>query len=505
MHLLNAFDSNVRKSPHKPCLRYAGASISYAQVQQRSLRAATALQSAGIGPGDRVALLCLNTPGFVYALLAAWRLGACVVPINHRLQPPEVDFILQHAQCKALVFDAELARIAAAVEHESQLLSTEGRVPGAADFDELVLQGPIGPLPEPPGDQAEAELLYTSGTTGRPKGCLHTQRSVLMAALTAALALSITREERTLIAMPIWHCSPLNNWLWGTLYMGGTVVLLRQYHPQTFLQTVQAEAISLYFGAPVSYFTPLQAIADFARYDLSSVRAWIYGGGPIGADMARQLTQAYRSDRFYQVYGMTETGPTGTTLYPAEQVERAGSIGRVALPGVDMRVVLDSGEDAGASQVGEIWLRADSMMSCYLHDPEASAACMAPGGWYRTGDLARLDEAGYLYIVDRLKDMVITGGQNVYSKEVEDQLSVHPAIADVAVVGRPHPQWGETVVAHVVLKPNAQASRAALQSYLTPRLAPYKIPREFVFTDQLPRNATGKLQKFLLRAAQAST
>ncbi len=293
-------------------------------------------------------------------------------------------------------------------------------------------------------------MLYTSGTTGRPKGCLLSHRAVTLAAITAALGLSITREERTLMAMPIWHSSPLNNWFGGTLYMGGTVVLLREYHPQHFLQAVQDEGVTLYFGAPVSYFAPLQMLPDFARYDLSSVRAWVYGGGPIGAEMARKLATAYRSDRFYQVYGMTETGPTGTTLYPEEQVERAGSIGRVALPGVDMRVVRDDGEDAGPGDTGEIWLRTGSVMDGYLHDAQATAAAFAPGGWYRTGDLARLDDAGYLFIVDRTKDMVITGGENVYSKEVEDAISAHPQVADVAVVGRPHPEWGETVIAHVV-------------------------------------------------------
>jgi feruloyl-CoA synthase len=307
------------------------------------------------------------------------------------------------------------------------------------------------------------------------------------------------------MAMPIWHSSPLNNWFGGTLYMGGTVVLLREYHPQHFLQAVQDEGVTLYFGAPVSYFAPLQMLPDFGRYDLSSVRAWVYGGGPIGADMAHKLASAYRSDRFYQVYGMTETGPTGTTLYPEEQVERAGSIGRVALPGVDMRVVRDDGGDAAPGDTGEIWLRTGSAMDGYLHDPEATAAAFAPGGWYRTGDLARLDDAGYLFIVDRTRDMVITGGENVYSKEVEDALSAHPEVADVAVVGRPHAEWGETVIAHVVPRGEAAPDAGALQQFLAGRLARYKIPREFVFATSLPRTPTGKLQKFLLRQQRSAT
>jgi feruloyl-CoA synthase len=500
MDLLSAFDTAARKTPHKPFLRYEGQSISYAQMQQRSHQAAAVLRGQSVGAGDRVALMCFNTPGFVEALLGAWRLGAAVVPVNHKLQAPEVQYIVRHSGARAVLFDAALAPVLEAVDHPAQRLSTEGAVPGVLDFDAARQAASTQPGREaPPAPDSIAEVLYTSGTTGQPKGCLHSHQGVALAAITAALGLSITREERTLIAMPIWHSSPLNNWFGATLYMGGTVVLLREYHPQHFLQTVQDEAVTLYFGAPVSYLAPLQRVPDFARYDLSSVRAWIYGGGPIGAEMARQLATAYRSDRFYQVYGMTETGPVGTTLYPEEQVERAGSIGRVALPGVDMRVVKADGQDAAPGETGEIWLRSGSTMVGYMNDAAATRAALAPGGWYQSGDLARLDEAGYLFIVDRMKDMIVTGGENVYSKEVEDALATHPGVADVAVVGRAHAEWGETVVARIVPRPGEMPTPEALTEYLSTRLARYKIPREFTLVDALPRTPTGKLQKYLLR------
>ncbi|WP_027014409.1 class I adenylate-forming enzyme family protein [Comamonas composti] len=502
MNLLDAFDSAARKTPAKDFLRYQGASISYAHMQQRSRRAAAVLQAQGVGPGDRVALMCFNTPGFVDALFGAWRLGAAVVPVNHKLQGPELQYILAHSKAKVLVFDAALAAVAAATSHDCRHLVTEsaGQPPaGVADWDALLASAPEI-QGQRPADEDIAQVLYTSGTTGKPKGCLLSHRAVTLSAMTAALGLSITREERTLMAMPIWHSSPLNNWFGGTLYMGGTVVLLREYHPQHFLQSVQDERVTLYFGAPVSFFAPLQMLPNFTDYDLSSVRAWVYGGGPIGAEQAKKLIATYRSDRFYQVYGMTETGPTGTTLYPEEQIERAGSIGRVCLPGVDMRVVCgDDERDARPGEIGEIWLRTDSAMQGYLDDDKATAAAFAPGGWYRTGDLVRLDDAGYLFIVDRSKDMVITGGENVYSKEVEDALSAHPDVADVAVVGKPHPEWGETVVAHVVLRNQAQLQAEDLQLFLADKLARYKIPREFVFATDLPRTPTGKLQKFMLR------
>ncbi|AJY41477.1 AMP-binding protein [Burkholderia humptydooensis] len=512
MNLIAALERAARATPDKPFLRDDGATITYRQMQQRSRRAADVLASFGIAPGERVAAMCLNTPAFFDLLLGAWRIGVVVVPVNHKLQAPEVDHILRHSASRAVLFDAALAPVLAKVEHGARRLVTEGEANGAAPFDRLVADatGLASGASGAPDDAALAEILYTSGTTGRPKGCMHSHHTVALAAATSALALSMTERERTLMAMPVWHASPLNNWFGGTLYVGGTVVLMREYHPLRFLQTVEAEQATLYFGAPVSYTLPLETIADFASFDLTSVRAWLYGGGPIGAALARRLMHAYRSEAFYQVYGMTETGPAGTVLYPFEQTMKAGSIGRQGTPGVDVRVVTASGDDARPNEIGEILLRADSMMLGYLDDPGATRAAFDDDGWYRSGDVARVDADGYLFVVDRIKDMIVTGGENVYSKEVEDVLTAHPAVSEAAVIGRAHPQWGETVVAHVVLRAPGGTSGAggaeaavdadALRAFCETRLAAYKIPREYVFAERLPRTPTGKLQKYLLRA-----
>lgn len=499
MNLLSAFDIHAKAFPDKPLLRFEGRTISYVEMQQRSRRAAGLLQAHGVGAGDRVALICFNTPGFVDALLGAWRLGATVVPVNHKLQAPEVQFILDHCQAKAVVFDAALAPVVARVSSSAVRLSTAGDVEGVEDFDhQLVKSPPLDGIT--PADESVAEILYTSGTTGKPKGCLHSHRSVTLAAMNAALVASISRSDRLLMAMPIWHSSPLNNWFGGTLYVGGSIVLLREYHPLHFLQTVQDERITVYFGAPVSYLAPLQMLPNFADFDLSSVKTWVYGGGPIGAETARKLAVAYKTDRFYQVYGMTESGPLGTTLYPEEQVAKAGSIGRGPTPGIAVRVMRDESHEARAGEIGEIWLNGDTLTLGYLDDPEATRNAFTTDGWYRSGDLARVDEDGYLFIVDRSKDMIVTGGENVYSKEVEDVLHTHEAVAECAVVGQPHPEWGETVVAHVLLKAGSAATDEQLSDFLADKLARYKIPRIYRFaTQSLPRTPTGKLQKFLLR------
>jgi feruloyl-CoA synthase len=496
MNLLAAFDSAVRKHSEKTFVRFEGRSISYGEMKDRSHIAAGVLAANGIVAGDAVALMCFNTPAFLEALLGSWRLAAIVVPVNHKLQAPELEYVLQHSGAKVLVFDASLAGVVSAVDAPIKILATGGAI-SAGSFDGLMREGAALQGSEP-DDDAFAEILYTSGTTGKPKGCMLTHQSVTLAAITVALGLSITRDERTLIAMPIWHSSPLNNWFGATLYVGGTVVLLREYEPRKFLETIQTEKVTFYFGAPVSYIAPLQ-LFDFDSFDLSSVRAWVYGGGPISVNVARRLAQRYRSNHFYQVYGMTETGPVGIALYPEEQVAHAGSIGRSAMPGVDLRLVREDGADAMRGEAGEIWMRADSMMSGYLSDESATKAAFAERRWYRTGDLARLDNDGYLFIVDRLKDMIITGGENVYSKEVEDALAGHPSIADVAVFAIPHESWGETVAAEIVTKPSETLTLEDVTRYLEDRLAKYKIPRLVYFSEQLPRTPSGKIQKFLLR------
>lgn len=499
--MVSVLDEHARTRGKELALRASGRDWTYAQLADASRRAATVLGEQGVGAGDRVALMNLNTPGFVFALFGAWRLGATVVPVNHKLQAPEVDYILGHSRIKLVVVDGTLAGLSKDVRTSTRWLATDTAVDGLGFFDALLEQASAHD-----GSRALhapdvlAEILYTSGTTGQPKGCLHNHSNVFHTALCTAAITSLTHHDRTLIAMPVWHSSPLNNWLLGTLLMGGTVVLMREYAPKPFLDAIQDERITFTFGAPIAFLAPLAAVPDVEQYDLSSMRLWAYGGGPLGADMARKLAASYKSDRFVQVYGMTESGPLGTVLDPEEAIEKAGSIGRAGGPGVEIQVRNDDGSLCSAGQIGEIHLRTPAMMQGYLDDEEATRASFDDAGWYRSGDLAQIDEDGYLFIVDRLKDMIVTGGENVYSKEVEDVLSTHPDVDDVAVIGRPHPEWGETVVALLVLKPDHKLDEAGMKAFLEPKLARYKIPRSYEVHDHLPRTPSGKLMKHLLRA-----
>lgn len=498
MDLTSMFDSTARKFPHKQALIFNDTHATYAELAQASRKAAQVLRDQGIEPGDRVGVMTYNTPGFVVGALGIWRAGATLVPMNHKLSPTEVEYIADHSGIKLGIVSEELLDTAQAAT-DIPWLTTNDDLSGT--FDSLV--NDAQPWQGVEVDENDvAQILYTSGTVARPKGCLHSHRGLTTVAAYTTATIGLRREDRFLMAMPIWHSSPLNNWFLSMLFMGGTTVLMKEYHPLEFLKTIQTHKTTAFFGAPIAYLAPLQVVKaqgiSLNDFDLSSMRVWIYGGAPMGADTVRTLQQAYETDNFYQVYGMTEMGPVGTALYPEEQVEKAGAIGAAGMPGVDVKVMTLGGQEAMPGQVGELWMRSDTRMLGYLNDDEATKEAFE-GQWYRTGDLAQMDEDGYLFIVDRLRDIIITGGENVFSPEVEEALLQHPDIADAAVIGRPHQDWGETVVAVVVPAEGKTVELDGVQEFLSTKLARYKIPRELVVRDSLPRNASGKLTKHVLR------
>lgn len=485
--------SAARKFAGREALVGGGRRLSFADLDAAADDAAARLQAAGVTRGDAVAIHGRNTVEWVTAFFGAVRAGAVTVPVNHKLAAPETAYILQHSGATLWLVDRDLAGDGSAAGAARMLMLDDG--------EGGLFAGPApatAPVPVALDADEPVEILYTSGTTGRPKGCLHSHANVLLAGTGSSLVYGLGPTDRVLLAMPVWHSFPLNNMLINAVYVGATVVLLPEYHPLHFVQTMQDERCTLFFGAPIAFLMPPRLLPHFDSFDLSHVRAWIYGGGPIDAVTARMLAERYRSDRFYQVFGMTETGPTGTALYPEEQVAKAGSIGRYAVAGADLKVMRDETTEAAPGETGEIWMRCQSMMLGYHDDPEATAAAFHDG-WYRSGDLARIDADGYLFIVDRLKDMIVTGGENVYSKEVEDVLAAHPAVAEAAVIGTPHEEWGETVTAFIVPRADASLDEAAITAHCTAALARYKIPRIIRLVDNLPRTPTGKLQKFLLR------
>ncbi|QAY63457.1 fatty-acid--CoA ligase [Xylanimonas allomyrinae] len=502
MHLAAMLESTARKFPTKEALVHGERRLTYRDLDDGARRAAAVFRDAGVRPGDRVAVVTYNTPGFVLAAFGLWRAGAVLVPVNHKLQAPEVARLVTHCGAVLGIADAALADVVRAGAPDLRWLWTEGQDGGG--FDGLVASAQPWDGVAPDHD-AVAQILYTSGTTSAPKGCLHTHRGLASVAAYTTAAVGLRHDDRFLLAMPIWHASPLNNWLMSMVFLGGTVVLQREYHPVEFLRTVAAERTTAFFGAPIAYVAPLQVARaqglDLASFDLSSARLWLAGGAPVGAEVVAQIADFYPGE-FHQVYGMSEMGPVGTTLGPAHQEVKAGSIGHAGMPGVDVRVVDLDGNDVAPGGTGEIWLRSDTRMLGYLDDEEATRAAFV-GDWYRSGDVAHVDEDGFLFIVDRLKDVIITGGENVYSQEVEEALRGHPEVADVAVVGRPHADWGESVVAYIVPVLGAEPTLGSVRDFLSGRMARYKAPRHVVLLETLPRNPSGKLTKHVLRSHAA--
>jgi feruloyl-CoA synthase len=497
MNVVQLIDQNAARFPEKTALSTMETALTFQQVKEKSERAAACFQKLGIRKGDPVAIMSQNTFDFVFSFFGILKAGGIAVPVNHKLTSKEVDFILENSGALLFLFDGTLNEVAQNLKTDIRKISLDTPAENSAFFSDAMEKAP-GFTPEKIQDEDLAQILYTSGTTGSPKGCMHTHKSVVSAGITGAKALDLDDTDIMLIAMPIWHSSPLNNWFMGITSVGGTTVLLREYHPLHFLEAIEKKSCTAYFGAPISYLLPLQMIPNFTDFNLSSMKAWVYGGGPIAPETVKKLKNSYRSDKFYQVYGMTEAGPTGTVLRPEDHENHAGSIGKKALPGAQMKVMKDETTPAGPGETGEIWLKADSMMTGYLHNEQATREAFYDG-WYRTGDMARIDADGFLFIVDRIKDMIVTGGENVYSKEVEDRIMEHPGVAEAAVIGTPHPDWGETVHAMIVPVKDQELTEDELKNFLADRLAKFKIPKKFNFVDELPHTPTGKVMKYKIR------
>ena len=298
--------------------------------------------------------------------------------------------------------------------------------------------------------------------------------------------------------MPFTHSAPLNLTLVAGTMVGCTHVIASTFSPELLLQLVEKERTTHFFGAPVAYLMTAQH-PDIAKTDLSSMTHWIYGGGPLAADHAAMVQKAFGSKQFYCVYGLTEAGPTGTLLLPQDDASKAGSIGKRAALNTEIRLVDENNGPVGTNEPGEIQLAGDGLMLEYWRNSEATVASSTEDGWLKTGDIAVRDEDGFYWVKDRKKDLIISGGVNVYPREIEDALATHPAVMESAVIGVPHPQWGESVKAYVVLKEALDDTEAELKAFLKPLLADYKIPRHVSVMNELPHNANGKVLKHELR------
>lgn len=508
--------ANGRKYPDKPALVAGDAELTFAEWNDRASRWAYRLREHGVEPGDRVVLMLPNCPEFAVFYIAVIRCQALVVPINARSTQEEVRYICEHAGAKALiVHEALVHAVNEWIEQGTNLLAiktggSQGVWLGTAAWE--TGEDVLGKLdefaidPDAPNltEDSEVSILYTSGTTGRPKGVLYTHRSLLTVATMMAIELSIQHRSRILQLMPLSHSAPLHLFFISGLMVGATQVMALTFSPELLLSLVQKHRITHFFGAPVAYLLTMKH-PEFARYDLSSVEFWMYGGAPLSKEMAAQMEQAYGRDKLACVYGLTEAGPTGTRLLHREHPDKVGSVGNRGVLFAEVEVVDEAGRPVPAGTPGEVRVRGAGSMKAYYNNPEATSEALRDG-WLYTGDIGKFDEDGFLWIVDRKKDVMITGGVNVYPKELEQLLERHPAIAEVAVVGLPHPEWGETVTAYVVLVAGADPAHdwlTEVRGFLSGHLADYKLPRQVKVLAQLPRNTSGKVLKHALRDSAA--
>ncbi|MDA8345517.1 MAG: AMP-binding protein [Thermaerobacter sp.] len=458
--------------------------LSYAGLQAAALSAAGVLGRLGVHPGDRVALLVGNTIDFPIAFLGILRLGAVAVPLNPRLTQAEIAALLDHAEVKAVVAQKPFRDLVPA-ERQAVLL----------DPQELIGQ-PAEPLPYPKAED-DAEVLYTSGTTGSPKGALLTNAAACETAAMAAYEFGMRPLERVLIAMPLTHSAPLNLFLVGAIATGSCIVLdsFNPREPAALLQTIQAHKAKYLFAAPVAYLLALRAGPE--RYDLSSMRRFIYGGAPMAKEQVEAVRKAFGGE-WMGVYGLTESGPNGIALQDRDHPDHAGSLGWHPTINAEVRLVDEYGADVQRNAPGELIMRTPSAMRGYLKNAEATAQVLQDG-WIHTGDMAFRDVEGYYWMLDRKKDLILSGGFNVFPREVEEAILRHPSVADAAVVGTPHPDWGETVTAVVTLRPGEALTLDELREFVRPMLSSQKHPRRLEIVDALPRNPTGKLLKHVIR------
>ena len=502
MHIGGMLARNARRHPDKEGLVYGELCYSYRELNEAVNRLANALADQGIQKGDKVALMMQNSDRYVITFMAAMKLGAVAVPVNFRLAAPEVEYILNHSDSTALVFDSEYGELVASMAEcipgvRMLIRAGVGLEPASAlDWDELAAAAPA----EEPGVEVsewdDCEILYTSGTTGRPKGALFDHHRIINVGIVMVVHMGVHPKDRLLHLAPLFHSAQLNLFMVSGMFVGATHVVMRAFEPTAVLDTIQRKRVTLFFGVPTMYNFMLQ-VPDFERYDLSSVTRFGYGAAPMPVELVRQVLQRFPTDRFYNLCGLTEAGPGGIMLEPEDQLRKLGAGGK-AIINTEARVVDEAGHDVLPGQVGEFILRGETMMKEYYKNPAATAETLRDG-WLYTGDLATVDEDGYITLVDRKKDMIITGGENVYSTEVEHVLYQHPGVLEAAVIGVAHPVWGETVTAIVCPKPGAELVVDDVRAFCTAHLADYKIPRIYNFTGPLPRNASGKVLKRVLR------
>lgn len=482
----------------KTAIRFEGQEISYAAFDARIRRLATALRSGlGIQPGDRVAHLGYNGPELLDLLFACARLGAMLVPLNWRLAAPEHAWILNDCGAKAVLAEGDFIAHLDAVRGELDglvLVAYSGAAEGWRDYATILAEARGADANADVDLSAPVKIVYTSGTTGRPKGAVLTQNALFFNAINATSAYDMTRADHVLTVLPMFHVGGMNIHTTPALHAGATVTVQRRFEPGQTLRAIAEDRPSLFLAVP-AVIAALMQHPDWQSTDVSCLRAVGAGSSTVPEALLRAWLD--RGVPVSQVYGLTESAPVAVCLPLKDAWTKIGSTGR-AVAHCAMRVADDGGVDVAPGEAGEILLKGPNLLREYWNNPEATREAFVDG-WFRTGDIGHLDKDGYLYVDDRKKDVVISGGENIYPAELENVLADCEELAEFAVVGRPDPRWGEIPVACIVPRPDARLSEADILALFEGRVARFKHPRAVVFMEALPRNVMGKVLKYELR------
>lgn len=498
---VNQLERHAMMQPDAPALRFVGNTMTWADLRRRVAALAGALSGRGVGFGDRVMILMLNRTEFVESVLAANMIGAIAVPLNFRLTPTEIAVLVEDCVAHVMLTEAALAPVAIGVRNIQPLLSVIV-VAGGSSQDSVFgyedLLNEAGDVHEPvdiPND-SPALIMYTSGTTGRPKGAVLTHANLTGQAMTALYTSGANiNSDVGFVGVPLFHIAGIGNMLTGLLLGLPTVIYpLGAFDPGQLLDVLEAEKVTGIFLVPAQW----QAVCteQQARPRDLRLRVLSWGAAPAPDALLRQMSATFPETQILAAFGQTEMSPVTCMLLGEDAIAKRGSVGRV-IPTVAARVVDQNMNDVPVGEVGEIVYRAPTLMSCYWNNPEATAEAFA-GGWFHSGDLVRMDSDGYVWVVDRKKDMIISGGENIYCAELENALASHPDIAEVAVIGRADEKWGEVPIA-VAAVTNDDLRIEDLGEFLTDRLARYKHPKALEIVDALPRNPAGKVLKTELR------
>lgn len=504
MNLSEVIRDSARRVPEKPALLFQGQPIKYSELDREIDRAASGLAALGVKAGDRVGVLVHNIPHFAYAFYGILRAGAVMVPLNTMFTGEEVATILSDAEARVVIAAEPFAHIVDGVRETLPTLEhvvvVGTRAPiGTITWEQLVGMGRGHPVPS--GEDDLAVLAYTSGTTGIPKGAMLTHAN-LMANLDQMARTELAESENDVVflALPLFHIYALNVILGLTLRVGATAVLVERFDPLGSLQLIERHEVTVVFGAPPMFVAWLNT-PGVDSFDLSKVRLAVSGAAPLPAAVLEEFSRRI-GITIWEGYGLTETSPAVTSNVMGS-VAKPGSIGR-PLPGVEVRIVDEHGDDVEEGDPGELVVSGPNVFRGYWRQPAATESVLADG-WFRTGDIGYADGDGYVFLIDRSKDLVIVSGFNVYPREVEEVLARHPKVAEAAVIGVLHPYTGEAVKAFCVLRPGATASEEEIIEFCRRSLARFKCPQSVDFVPELPHHVTGKVLKRALRAGEAAS